>query len=386
MGDLGQHKSIKTELAHLTSGGGQVVPLKYDVRNEDSIRAAIAKANVVVNVIGCDWETRNFSFHDINVNAPARIARLAKEHGGIERFIHVSCLGASPSATSIQLRTKAAGDEAVLKAFPDATVVRPGPLVGTEDRLLNSWAQQAKKLPGVPVYKGGTTRMQPVHVSDAAAGIMAALRDEGGTDGRILELGGPDVYSVLDLIHLMFETIREHPRIINIPMPVAKLLTLPRELLLRRVPFPIPAPTMFTRDYIDSLEQDYIVDPSALGFEELNIKPMALKGVAIDHLLSYRSGGPAHGSTLGEEAGRSGGTGRRELASVKLEEIIANHVYGSNSLTTIAKLVFPVTNIGNCCSPSSVLFFTAASCNAIFPKPLNSSSMFSELFPGISNE
>ena len=39
-----------------------------------------------------------------------------------------------------------------------ATVLRAGPLVGTEDRLLNIWAQQAKNLPFVPLIGDGQTR------------------------------------------------------------------------------------------------------------------------------------------------------------------------------------------------------------------------------------
>jgi uncharacterized protein YbjT (DUF2867 family) len=45
--------------------------------------------------------------------------QIAKEHGGIMRFIQVSCLGASPSSESRMLRTKAAGEQSILKEFPE---------------------------------------------------------------------------------------------------------------------------------------------------------------------------------------------------------------------------------------------------------------------------
>lgn len=43
----------------------------------------------------------------------------------------IACLpvGASADAPSKQLRTKAAGEEAVLAAFPNATIIRPAPIV-----------------------------------------------------------------------------------------------------------------------------------------------------------------------------------------------------------------------------------------------------------------
>ena len=45
--------------------------------------------------------------------------QISKEHGGIMRFIQVSCLGASPSSPSRLLRAKAAAEEAVLRELPE---------------------------------------------------------------------------------------------------------------------------------------------------------------------------------------------------------------------------------------------------------------------------
>ncbi|KAG4213467.1 hypothetical protein ERO13_A01G059200v2 [Gossypium hirsutum] len=44
----------------------QIVPMKYDPRDENSIKAVIAKANVVIKLIGREYETRNFSFEEVN--------------------------------------------------------------------------------------------------------------------------------------------------------------------------------------------------------------------------------------------------------------------------------------------------------------------------------
>lgn len=49
--------------------------------------------------------------------------QISKEHGGIMRFIHVSCLGASSSSPSKMLRAKAAAEEAILKELPEVNLV-----------------------------------------------------------------------------------------------------------------------------------------------------------------------------------------------------------------------------------------------------------------------
>lgn len=50
--------------------------------------------------------------------------QVAKEHGGIMRYIQVSCLGASMSSPSRMQRAKAAAEEAVLNALPEVNLYR----------------------------------------------------------------------------------------------------------------------------------------------------------------------------------------------------------------------------------------------------------------------
>lgn len=43
-------------------------------------------------------------------------------------------------------------------------------------------------------------RIQPVYVVDVAAAIVAALKDDGASMGKIYELGGPEVFTVHELV------------------------------------------------------------------------------------------------------------------------------------------------------------------------------------------
>lgn len=285
---------------------GQIVPMKYDPRDENSIKAVVAKSNVVINLIGREYETRNFSFEEVNVVISERLAKIAKEHGGIVRFIQLSCLGASSASPSKLQRTKAAAEEVVRRELPEATILRPAAMIGTEDRILNKWAQIAKKWSVLPIIGDGSTRIQPVYVIDVAAAIIAALKDDGTSIGRTYELGGPDLFTIDELVHLMFETIREEPRFIKIPIPIARLISSPREFLLNKVPFPLPTPEIFNQDYVDSLLADNVVSQDALKFTDLGVVPHKLRGYPIEFLFQYRNGGPSFGSTVGERISGAG--------------------------------------------------------------------------------
>ncbi|KAE9619404.1 hypothetical protein Lal_00046926 [Lupinus albus] len=280
---------------------GQIVPMKYNPRDENSIKTVLAKANVVINLIGRDHETRNFSFEEVHHHMAEQLAMISKEHGGITRFIQVSCLGASPSSPSRLLRAKAAAEEAILRELPEATILRPAVMVGTEDRILNRWAHCAKKYNLLPLIGGGRTKIQPVYVVDVAAALTTALKDNGTSMGKIYELGGPEVFTVHELADLMFDTIREWPRYVKVPFPIAKAIAAPREILLNKVPFPVPTPNMFNLDEIHSLTTDTVVSNDALTFNDLGIVPHKLAGYPIEFLISYRKGGPQFGSTVSEK-------------------------------------------------------------------------------------
>ena len=137
------------EVRHLQLMGdyGRIQRHPFSPNDDDSMREAIAKSDIVINLIGKYYETthilpwwKNHTYHDVNVRIPRRIAELCKEEG-VQRLVHVSALAASETSESIWSRTKFDGETAVRSAFPDATVIRPSIMFGVEDRFLNLMAQ-----------------------------------------------------------------------------------------------------------------------------------------------------------------------------------------------------------------------------------------------------
>lgn len=74
---------------------GQVLFQPYHLQDEESIRKAVKYSNVVINLVGRDWETKHFKFNDVHVEGARRIARISREMG-VERLIHVSALNIDP--------------------------------------------------------------------------------------------------------------------------------------------------------------------------------------------------------------------------------------------------------------------------------------------------
>lgn len=81
---------------------GQIYFHPFELRDEESIMKCIKYSNVVINLVGREWETRLFNFDDINVQGARTLARLAKK-AGVERFIHLSALNASENPPTVSL-------------------------------------------------------------------------------------------------------------------------------------------------------------------------------------------------------------------------------------------------------------------------------------------
>ena len=73
---------------------GQVLFVPYYLKDEESIRKAMKYSDIVINLTGREFETKNYKFKDINVTGPATLARIAKEMG-VKRFVHISSINAS---------------------------------------------------------------------------------------------------------------------------------------------------------------------------------------------------------------------------------------------------------------------------------------------------
>lgn len=58
---------------------GQVLFHFYNLRDEKSIRDAMKYSNVVINLVGRNYETRNYKFNDVHVDGARRIAKYTNQ-------------------------------------------------------------------------------------------------------------------------------------------------------------------------------------------------------------------------------------------------------------------------------------------------------------------
>ena len=261
---------------------GQVVPIRADLRDADSVAAALEGSDVAINAVGILFERGSQRFDAIHAQGAEQFAKAATA-AGVSRLVHISALPAERGSAARYSRSKAAGEAAVKAAFAAADIVRPSLLFGPEDDFFNRFAALVRVAPALPLIHGGRTRFQPIYVDDLADAVIRILADEAG-GGRLWELGGPRVYTMRALLeYIIAETGR---RCLLVPIPA--VLARANAWFLEFLPEP-----PLTRDQIALLAHDSVVgdSPEVGTLADLGISPTALEAVVPQYLQRYRRAG-----------------------------------------------------------------------------------------------
>jgi len=265
---------------------GQVEPILANIRDDDSVRAAIHGADAVVNCVGILAERGKNKFNLVQNHGAARVARIASEEG-VSRLVHVSAIGADAKSDSTYAESKGDGEAAVLEAFPRAVILRPSIVFGPEDQFFNRFAGMTRFGPVLPGV-GPDTRFQPVYVDDVAKAAVMGV--QGAARPGVYELGGPDVHSFRELMQLMLQIIHRRRLIIGIPFWAAMIMGGVFDFL-QAITLGVFHNGLLTRDQVRNLRRDNVVSDGRMGFAELGIEPIAMEAVLEDYLWRFRPGG-----------------------------------------------------------------------------------------------
>lgn len=242
--------------------------VEADIHDERSVAGAVAGAHGVVNAVSLYVEHGRETFQSVHVDGAGRLARCAVQ-AGVRRLIHVSGIGADSRSPSPYIRYRAEGEQAVRAAFPKATIVRPAVMFGPDDGFLSTIIGLLRRLPVLPMFGQGCTRLQPAHVDDVAEAIVRSLeRDD--LEGATIECGGPRVYTYEELLRTVARRIGVKPRLVAMPFAAWHALARLAELL--------PRPPV-NRNQVELMQLDNVASAKVPGFRDLGIVPQPIEQV-----------------------------------------------------------------------------------------------------------
>ena len=275
-------------LAHtmrLMGDVGQVEVVQANIRDEASVRRALAGAQACVNAAGIHHETGRQKFAGVHVDGAANVARVARELG-VARLVLISGIGADAPDADGYVGSKSRAERVTREAFPDATILRPSVVFGQGDKILNNFAEMAVFSPVLPLI-GAETRLQPVFVGDLGRAAANAVLDPEAA-GRTYELGGPGVYTMREILEYVIAQTGRRRSLVALPFPVAGLIA----KLCAPIGLLTPIAPPITPGQVEVLKRDNVANPELPGLADLGIAaPTTLEAVGPTYLYRFRKGG-----------------------------------------------------------------------------------------------
>jgi uncharacterized protein YbjT (DUF2867 family)/ligand-binding SRPBCC domain-containing protein len=225
-----------------------------DARTGDGLVAAMRGAHALAIALAFDNSPmeaprRNQTFVEIDAVGTERLIGAARE-AGVGRVVYLSGAGAAPDAKRHWFRAKWRAEEAVRGSGLTWTIIRPTWIYGPRDVSLNRFVGFARRLFVVPMTNSGSQLLAPVFVDDAANLAADSLVAEPAAN-RVFELGGPDTFTMREIIATALRIAHLRRPILPGPTPLLKLLAIP----LSWLPRPILTP-----DAVDFINQPAVVD------------------------------------------------------------------------------------------------------------------------------
>ena len=234
--------------------------IKYNINNLNIIEENIKNVDSIINLCGILFENKSGDFFRVHTDIPAFLGKISLKHK-INSLIHVSSLGVSTNSESKYSRSKAEGENQLLKHFPNGKILRPSLLYGKGDNFFGQFSEMTKISPFLPVISR-STKFQPVFVEDVAKAIIKLIKDRKNKN-NIYELAGDIIYSFEELLKILLE-IKNIKRFL-IPLN-PKLMMIPA-FFLQNLPNP-----PFTVDQMILLKTDNVLKNGLPGLKDLGIK------------------------------------------------------------------------------------------------------------------
>jgi uncharacterized protein YbjT (DUF2867 family) len=246
-----------------------------DVYNEAQLSEHFRGKDVVINLVGILNE-RGFGgagFRRAHTEL-TRCVLLAARSAGVTRLLQVSALKAAVDAPSYYLRSKGEAEQLIRdSSFTlDWTILKPSVMFGPGDSFLNRFAGLLAAVPLIFPLAKPNARFQPVLVDDVIEALLRCL--QGGTSNRqTYELGGPQIYSLRDIVGLVAKLTGQRRWVVGLPDAISYLQALAMNFVPGRP---------FSSDNYRSLTVDSVCSED--GFAKLGLKPQSMVASARQYL------------------------------------------------------------------------------------------------------
>ncbi|MEZ2299305.1 SDR family oxidoreductase [Variovorax sp. RCC_210] len=174
--------------------------------------------DVVINAAGVLREHAPGEFDAVHHRGPTMLFE-ACEKAGAALVIQISALGAHARAASEYHRSKARADDRLRRCHVASAIVQPS-LVWDEDGASAQFFAALAVMPLLALPGGGRQLLQPVHLDDVVAGVLA-LADARPPGSRTIAFVGPRAVMLRTYLLDLRRQLGHRRRPLLLPMPEA---------------------------------------------------------------------------------------------------------------------------------------------------------------------
>lgn len=245
-----------------------------DVTRSGTLAAAVFECEVVVHLAGCRAPVAGASLEQVNVTGTRNLAAAALD-AGVQRFVYVSALGASPTAGPYY-RSRFQAEDVVMSSGVAHVILRPAVVYGPSDHFVTSILSLLRRFPVFPMLGDGTFRLQPIAVEDLVDALTQSV-ERADVEGGLYELAGPDRMSFTSIVRTVGELAGLRRPVVPFPDQIAPPMT--------RIVRAAGLSTPFTREQLDVLRWGSVLSGTDNPLRSVfRVKPLPFRDALGDYL------------------------------------------------------------------------------------------------------
>ena len=234
------HALMRKTSSSANLGEAKVIPVSGDLRDAESLKAAVADVDVIYHVAGVVAARSQADFFAANAEGTRNLLQAARARGKkLQRFVYVSSLAAAgpsrPDRPNLESDpthpvsdyglSKLGGEKAVHEfqsSFP-VSIVRPPAVYGPRDKGVFTFFQAVSRgvLPLLGMQNPDPRRYSFVHVDDLVQGIVKA-GESSARSGEAFYISGDGEFSWEEAMRLIARGLERQTRTVRLPITVMK--------------------------------------------------------------------------------------------------------------------------------------------------------------------
>ena len=259
--------------------GGRVELRQGDVTDPRTLPEALAGIDTVVQCVQfpgfpVERPSAGRTFMDVDAAGTRAVVEAAVK-AGVRKIVYLSGVGADIESDRTWYRAKGIAEAAVRESGLRYVIVRPSWTYGPGDRSLNRFVGLMRTIPLVfPQLGPGSQRINPVYVDDVARLVVEALEGDGA-DGATIEIGGPDVLSMDEIVRATMRALDREKPIVHVPLGLARIAG----AVLERFPG-----QLLSSEAVDFVVQSAVANLEELGRRFPDLRPRDLESALASYL------------------------------------------------------------------------------------------------------